>query len=430
MDLEELFTLIRDGESEKVEFKQKATKMIHKEITAFANALGGYIIIGVNDDGKIVGTDVGKSLEIVSSAVQSIIPLLKITTQKFKFDDKDILVLRVEKGDMLCSVGGVVYIRIGTSARPLCVQEILMLSSEMGTIQWDEAALLPLTDVKNDFLDWFFIQMEKTRGKTITEPDRDRYLRSAGAIRNKMLTNAGVLFFTDATEFLHHAKIRLIAIEHNEPVWSKEYEGPVWQVIDSAYTDLIREIKKIDVVIGAKRVKIEEYPPRALREAIINAVAHRNYTIHADVRIFIYPDMIKIKNPGGLLPGVDLDDPEHVPRNPAICNLLYDTGFIERYGFGIRLIYEETEKHPISSVTFNSTPNRFIVEFKKNLSTIMDDVDARILELVIDPMKSSNIASSIGVSKPTVIRRLKKLEQLRLVQKIGEGAHTRYIIRA
>ncbi len=67
--------------------------------------------------------------------------------------------------------------------------------------------------------------------------------------------------------------------------------------------------------------------------------------------------------------------------------------------------------------------------FKKNLSTIMDDVDARILKLVIDPMKSSNIASHIGVSKPTVIRRLKKLEQLRLIRKIGEGAHTRYIIR-
>ena len=156
MDIKELFSLIRDGESEKVEFKQKTTKMIHKEITAFANAMGGYIIIGVDDDGKIVGTDVGKSLEIVSSAVQSIIPPLKITTQKIKFNDKDILVLRVEKGDLLCSVGGVVYIRIGTSARPLSVQEILMLASEMGTIQWDEGVLLPLTDVKNDFLDWFF----------------------------------------------------------------------------------------------------------------------------------------------------------------------------------------------------------------------------------------------------------------------------------
>ncbi len=94
------------------------------------------------------------------------------------------------------------------------------------------------------------------------------------------------------------------------------------------------------------------------------------------------------------------------------------------------MIYEETEKHPISSVTFNTTPNRFTVEFKKNLSTMMDGVDERILKLVIDPMKSSNIASSIGVSKPTVIRRLKKLEQLGLVRKLGEGAHRRYIIRA
>ncbi|MEA1999577.1 MAG: putative DNA binding domain-containing protein [Euryarchaeota archaeon] len=79
-----MITLIRDGESGKVEVKQKTTKMIHKEITAFANAMGGYIIIGVDDNGKIVGTDVGKSLEIVSSAVQSIIPPAKNNNSKIR----------------------------------------------------------------------------------------------------------------------------------------------------------------------------------------------------------------------------------------------------------------------------------------------------------------------------------------------------------
>ncbi|MDQ1253117.1 MAG: ATP-dependent helicase RecG [Euryarchaeota archaeon] len=145
----------------------------------------------------------------------------------------------------------------------------------------------------------------------------------------------------------------------------KEYEGPIWKCIESVYEDMLRIIKKVEFLKGTRRVKMEEYPPGALREAIINAVSHRNYIINADVRIFIYPDRIEIKNPGGLLPGVDLDDPDHVPRNPSICSLLYDTGFIERYGYGIQLIKNETENHPLCSVTFKPDPNRFAVIFKK-----------------------------------------------------------------
>jgi ATP-dependent DNA helicase RecG len=176
-------------------------------------------------------------------------------------------------------------------------------------------------------------------------------------------------------------------MEKGQPAWSKEYEGPIWKCIESVYEDMLRIIKKIEFLKGTRRVKLEEYPPRALREAIINAVSHRNYIINADVRIFVYPDRIEIKNPGGLLPGVDLDDPDHVPRNPSICSLLYDTGFIERYGYGIQLIKRETENHPLCSVTFKNDSNRFTVIFKKTLSLILDDYDKQILQSAVSPLK-------------------------------------------
>lgn len=362
----------------------------------------------------------------MTGTLQSITPPPQVATHKLSINGKDILVIEVGKSSSLCSVGGVVYIRIGTSARPLSVQEILMLSPEQGTFTWDEAPASTGIDANPRYVDWFFKKIQESRGKQIAPEDRSRYLRSTGAFRRGRLTNAGTLFFTEVADDIPHAKIRMIGMQNDEPAWSREYEGPVWQVIETVYTDLTREIGKIELIVGARRVRIEEYPPRALREALINAVAHRNYVISADIRIFIYPDRIEIRNPGGLMPGVDILDPEHIPRNPALSNLLYDTGFIERYGFGIRLIQDEVKRHPLCSVDFTTTANRFQVVFTRKRDAYLDATDRRILDAVRDPSKSSEVARALGMSKPAIIRRLKNLEELGLIRKEGSGAHTRY----
>lgn len=260
MDLEELIYLIQSGESEVLEFKESAGKNIHHEIAAFSNSDGGKIIVGVSDAGKIVGTDVKDTIEKVTSSVQSIIPPPAIKTQKISVDDKDLLVITVDKSSNLCSIGGIVYIRTGTGVRPLSLQEIVMLSSEMGTINWDEIPMLPKEDARSDYIDWFFERVKETRGKTIADDNRSRYLRSAGAIKNDKLTNAGILFFTEATENIAYAKIRRVGMSEDGPMWSEEYEGPVWKVIEEAYDNLLRDIKKIDVVAGTRRIKVEEYP--------------------------------------------------------------------------------------------------------------------------------------------------------------------------
>jgi ATP-dependent DNA helicase RecG len=429
MDLEELIYLIKSGESENLEFKETAGKNIHHEVAAFANSEGGIIIVGVTDEGKIVGTDAKEAIEKLTSSVQSIIPPPAIKTQKMSIEGKDLLIISIDKSTTLSSLGGVVYIRTGTGVRPLSLQEIMMLSSEMGTVNWDEIPMLPEEDALPEYVDWFFERVKETRGKAISEDNRSRYLRSDGAIKKGRLTNAGILFFTEATENISSARIRRTGMGEDGPLWSVEYEGPVWKVIEEAYSDLIHDLKKMDAVIGTRRVKIEEYPPRAIREALINAVAHRNYTISADVRILIYPDRFEIKNPGGLMPGVDIKDPEHIPRNPSVSNLLYDSGYIERYGFGIKMIEEEVARHPLCSVEFRATPAAFTVVFRKDISSAIDETDNRILKHLNVPLKSNDLAVRLDVSKNTVLRRIKKLMELGLVEKKGSGAQTRYVIR-
>ncbi|HPY59341.1 MAG TPA: putative DNA binding domain-containing protein [Methanospirillum sp.] len=430
MNIEDLIYLIKPGESEKLEFKEKVVKNIHHEIAAFANSEGGTILVGISDSGKIIGTNVKDAIEKITSSIQSTMPPPRIQTQKISIDGKDILVITVEKGATLCSIGGVVYIRAGTGIRPLSIQEIIMLSSEMGTVHWDEIPMIPKEEAKSEYISWYFEKVEETRGKTISPGDRDRYLRSSGAQKDGKLTNAGILFFTDATQHITSAKIRKVGMSEEGPLWSEEYEGPVWKVIDEAYRSLIRDIKKVDIITGTRRKKIEEYPPRAIREALINAVAHRNYTISADVKVLIYPDRLEIKNPGSLMPGMDIKDPEHIPRNPSLSSLLFDTGYIERFGFGIKMIEEETRTHKYCTVEFKISQGSFTVLFRKNIKAALDEMDHKILKLVQIPAKSGEIAERLDLSKNTILRRINKLEKLGLVEKKGSGPGTRYVVRS
>ena len=107
MDLSTLLSIIRDGESGHAEFKREPTKTLQKEIAAFANADGGHILIGVNDQGAVIGTDRKLAQESLDSALQSIIPPPAISTTTFTIDGKEIFVITVKKGEYLCSVGGV-----------------------------------------------------------------------------------------------------------------------------------------------------------------------------------------------------------------------------------------------------------------------------------------------------------------------------------
>jgi len=429
MNLSDLLNLIKAGESEHLEFKRSPGKDIQKVIIALANAEGGHILIGVDDDGNIVGTDIKKAMNIITNSLQSVIPSPKIFTNRFSIERKEVLVIEVKKSDVLCSMGGIAYIRIGAGIRPLSIQEVLVLSSELGTVDWDSAPNVPFKQAKKEYIKWFFDRMEETRGRKIDKKQWARYLRSIGAVKEDRLTNAGVLFFTNGTEIIPWAKLRLIYMEENESVGSKEYAGPVWKIIEDAYTDILRETGKTEVVISTRRKKVEEYPIRAVREAIINAIAHRNYMLQADIRVFLHANRLVLRNPGGLLPGVDLDDPEHIPRNPALCNLLFDTGFIERYGHGINMIRAEVKKKPWLKLDFDSRPHRFELTLLRNFDILLDHVDMEILKILTEPKKSGEISEVIGLSKPSVLFHVKKMMRFGFIKKVGEGPQTKYVAK-
>lgn len=247
-------------------------------------------------------------------------------------------------------------------------------------------------------------------------------------------SNGGLLFFSDkVNEYLPNAKVRLVWFKDDdmrEYIDSREFEGPIWKIVEDVYDYFIKHLKRIGGdIIGWRRIEMYEYPLRALREAVINAVTHRNYVDPGHIQIFIFPNRIIIRNPGGFPPGVTIEEPIHKPRNPLLAQYMYDMGYIERYGIGIKMIMEECEKHPLVDVKFNIKPFLTEVIFEKRYKeSIVDELDKKILELLRreGPLMSSEIARELGVSKPTVLKRLNKLIALELVNVEGKGARRRY----
>ena len=428
MDLNGLMELVRKGENERIEFKRTASDDLGHQVVALANAEGGHVLVGVDADGSIVGCDVKRTMDRLASVTQSIIPAPTISTTMVSVNDLKVLVIEVEKSESLCSIGGLAYIRIGAGIRPLSIQEVIMLSTELGIMDWDRSPLLPLTAIEERYMTWFFEELEARRGRHIGRRDRMRYLRSRGAVHKDMVTNAGALFLTDAQETVPQSWIRMVFMRGDDIVGSRDYTGPIWRMIEDAFTDISRESSGFEVVIATKRRSVGSLPLPVLREALINAVAHRNYAVHSDVRIVVSKDRMAILNPGGLLPSVDLDDPHHATRNPALCNLLYDTGFIEKYGRGIRMMRREVGKNKGLRLEFGDKPGRFSVELFRDMDVLLDATDKKLLELLIEPRGAGHLQEHFRMSRPTLVKRLNRLVAMDLVRRTGSGAHVRYVI--
>ena len=144
----------------------------------------------------------------------------------------------------------------------------------------------------------------------------------------------------------------------------EEFIGPLPQIIDRAWRVIWEEMDKRSVVQGLKRVEQTEYPASAVREALVNAVAHRDYRLSGrSIEIRMYTDRLEITSPGGLPAHITLDNivEEHYSRNPRIVNGLFQWGYIEELGLGIDRMFEDMLRDGHQPPRFEAKPHRFSV---------------------------------------------------------------------
>jgi len=440
----ELKQLIQTGEGYHLEFKESLDKSFIEEVCAFANSSGGKVMLGVSDDGEIEGIKTDNNiLSRIQDVVNRLEPKLNI---KISVSDS-IIIVDVPQGEEKpygCSRG--FFIRIGPNSQKLTRNEIVSFFQKEGRIRFDELENSK-ANFDRDFDKEAFINFIKLSNIT-PAIDHKFLLENLDCIlENGKMTNAGVLFFTKSTEFLLlQAKVVCVLYKGTEKLHildKKDFYGNIIQNIEDAVMFVKRHTNIEYKIENLRREEIPEIPDIALREAIINAVCHRDYFEKgASVTIEIFDDRVEISNPGGLPSGLNAADfgTKSVVRNPVIASLLNRADYIEQIGTGINRIKNAVKEHGQGNVEFYYN-NFFIVTFtrsKKVIEKVGEKVGKKVGEsltknqrLIIKNMvenpniSAKDLSDIIGISQRKIEENISKLKKKGIIKRIGspKGGH-------
>ena len=452
MDLEKL---ISQGESEIVEFKEslQLKDEIGETISAFSNSKGGTILIGVSDKKKIKGIQIGKKTTIdlaeyiKRNTDQAIFPSLKVE----KIENKEIVAVKVkENAEKPVFFKNYAYKRVGNTNQRISSSEIRRLAKEStGKVYWDEQICeeANLKDIDAKKVKWYLEQREKARNisKKIKISTK-KLLQNIKVLKKDRPTNTGILFFGEYPQkFLPNARLRVIKFKGNKitnpTLDTANCEGAIWETINTA-EDFIRKNIRLLGRRTEKSFRREdkfEYPIRALREAITNAVIHRDYSEAGDVRVFIFDDRIEIINPGRFPRGITPKNPKHKPVNEILCQLIYDVGFIEKYGSGIYMMRELSEEWGNKKPYYKLHPIETKIIFESSIKeSSFIEIPEKLNERQKKALKYIGIKGKVmareyreinNVSKETAWKDINELLKADLIVKKSSGAYTYYILK-
>lgn len=437
---------LAEGEGLTVEFKERLSNL-DREIVAFANTAGGIIYLGVNDSGKIIGITIDNDLKSqITDIAHNCDPSIKIQLEILS--QERVLAIHVHKGidkPYRCKDG--FFIRNGPSSQKLKRDEIVEMITQAGNVRFDEA-LNEQFKFPQDFSKEALDEYLKVSGIVTHAATKDILESLNGAHMDDnhfKFTNAGVLFFAKNPQaFFPESYITAIKYKTNERfsiLDKKDFTGPLISQIENTLAFVLRHMNIEPSIqmsegshLGARR-DIYEYSPVAIREAIVNAVAHRDYYYDGShIYVHMFPDYIEIENPGGLYRGLTVEDlgKRSVRRNRLIADLLHRSGFVERVGSGfsrMKMALAENNNPPLEV----SVTNFFNIRFYKRIENIdlalLSSRQIKIYRLLCDNerMSRKEIANRLDVSEDTVLRELNQMIKLQIVTKSGIGKSVIYM---
>ncbi|MDE0086284.1 MAG: putative DNA binding domain-containing protein [Candidatus Poribacteria bacterium] len=454
MEIAELKQLIVQGENSTAEFKERLNQEAIETAAAFANTRGGVILIGVSDNREITGITIGKETltNMANRISQAIDPRVVMDVESVDVEGKSVLLVRITESPIKpVSVKGICYKRVGNSNRVMSPQEISQMHLKSVGQTWDQLSVVSARsdDIDDQKIQWYLSHREASRN--VAQPQNmtvTDLLRNINCISEEETpTHAGILFFGKHPQrFFQNAQLRVVRFRGTSvthPVIDRlDCSGALWEIVNIA-EEFIRKNIRLLGLRGSKSFQRDdkfEYPLEALREAIINGLIHRNYQEPADVRVFIFDDRVEIINPGSFPEDVSPHKPIHRPVNPILSQLMYDVGFVERYGSGIKMMQrlcKQSENkeprfdlHPLETKVIFDSPiqEMTIVE----IDDISEDLNERQKNALFHVVKNGQIVTKEyveinRVSRGTAYVELRDLTDKGLLTVVGKGRGTKYI---
>lgn len=348
MNHDELVNLVKTGESETTERKLHFRDDAIDAAGAFANKHGGIIIIGVSNEGEVKGVAVGKETlaKWSNKIAQSTDPRIVPDIEQHEVEGKHIVVIRVTESPLKpVEVKGRYLKRVGEGNQRMTPHEIAQMHLRSVGQSWDKlpAPGTSVDDVDLDLVKRYVQQAREVHDKKVLDNETPlQVLEKMELVKKGRPTWAALLLFQKRPQrYLSQASVHCGRFKDKTVVIDDSViEGTIIEQITATISFIRKNTKVRFVITGAPaREEVWEYPLDALREAIINAVCHRDYTIPSHIEVRIYDDELVVWSPGRLPVGVTVEDlyKNHhasVLRNKGISEVFYDIGLIEKWGRG------------------------------------------------------------------------------------------------
>ena len=445
-------------ESQTTEFKNSTGtwREIIESISAFANTEGGKIFIGLTDSGKPTGIKIGKGTieditnKIINNTEPKVYP--RVTIDKIK--NREVIVIEVSKSNDIVLAFGRPYKRVGKSTVRTSKDEYerKILEKHKEELRFDnqickDAKFSNLTQGK---IKEFLKNANAERGLdiSINTPPREALMRLNLLKGNKLTNSAVLLFGRSPQDFFIQAEVKCVRFKGN---------GVTNTVIDMKNVagnliDQVIEVEKfifnnISLTSWIEEGKIQrqekwEYPPKAIREALVNAITHRDYRSTSKVQIRIFDDRIEFWNPGRLPEGWTVEKlkqkHESRPFNPLIAKTFFWIKYIEEVGTGTNKVVEWCKEWGLPEPDFEWTGTSIVVTLRKSKLTTeyldslnLSEQERKIVEHLITNKRitSGEIQKMFSVTRDTANRYLRRLIDLGLIERKGKGRFVFYILR-
>lgn len=428
-------------ETENIEFKSKVTDDIYKEIIAFANTDGGIVYVGIDNEGNVIGLEnVDEEYTRITNGIRDAIMPDVTMFVKYSLQENGTIRIAVGEGSYkpyyLKSKGlkpSGVYIRQGTSSVPASYENIRQMIKDTDGDCFEEFRSLDQKlsfDCVSSVFKKFGIEFseEKYRALGIYDNSGSMYTNLAQLISDQCSHSIKVAVFADSanTEFRD----------------SKEFTGSVFGQLEDAFNYLKLCNKTQFSFEGIARVEKQDYPEVAIREALLNAIVHRDYGFSGSIIINVNDDEIEFISLGGLLPGLSTEDIRSgisQPRNKKLAEMFHRLRLIESYGTGIRKIfnlYKDCAIQPRIEVTQNTfkivlpNMNKIKAEMSKSKVVHLTSQKRLILEEATakGEVTEADIKELLDIKDTRAYILMREMCDMGLMKQIGRGAEKKYVV--
>ena len=484
------YNLLAQGECDILDFKEQLEDKVifgksiknfapkyeelAKDVVAFANKKGGFLFVGIVDDTKeinpnFLATD-AKIFELIRQVQDRTFPSITLHPHKLKINESEVLVLEIPFSPQMHRTSkGEYLIRSNDGNRAIEPYEIATIQSEKGLIVYDQKTWdFPFQSIEQDKqgnpipgwqdlsrtrLLYNRIQSEKPKSPYLKNTSHE-FTETLGLVKEEngvqLPTTTGVLFIGNqkALKEMPYSQIKYIRYYEDGSYKPFEYSGNLIEIADACFSQLKSEIKVKEFHFGLFRDYIEDYPEIVLREMLINAIVHRDYSRQQIIEIRKFPNYIEFESPGHFPQGIDETNflRKTNPRNPNIMDVMREVSYAEKAGTGFDKIFtallskgknlpksiqnEHSIIFRVDADVYSEKLAELSHEFKQITGTDIDLEKLLVINCIYTEKKQTfqQLEANPFVNQYQLRRILKELQEIEFIETTGKTSGVKYII--